>query len=117
MIRIIVWCLPPDQNEDDLNHLHQVIVKAAVSVVPELCLPGKKSITCLSPADFIKFESGERIWVEIDRWADILWEKPTVREQLDKCVRESVLALYPEAKTKCSVKKFNKPLQGIYNTA
>ena len=53
MIVIKVWCLPSDQSEDDLNRLHQAIVKAAVSV-PELCLKGENDMVCLFPTDLMK---------------------------------------------------------------
>lgn len=115
MIVIKVWCLPSDQSEDDLNRLHRVIVKAAVSI-PELCLQDENDMTCLFPADLMKYGLGEEIIVEIDGLPGILRENLIVREQLAKCVGESVSALYPKAKIKCSVREFS-PSQGVWTSA
>jgi hypothetical protein len=112
MIVIKVWCLPSDQSEDDLNRLHQAIVKAAVSF-PELCLQDENDMTCLFPADLMKYGLGEEIIVEIDGLPDMFWKNRTVREQLARCVGESVSALYPKARVECSVREFN-PSQGVW---
>lgn len=105
MIVIKVWCLP-DQSEDDLNRLHQAIVKAAVSV-PELCLQDENDMTCLFPADLMKYGLGEEIIVEIDGLPDIPQGSQRVRERLAECVGESVSALYPKAKIESSVRSFD----------
>ena len=115
MIVIKVWCLPFEQSEDDLNRLHQAIVKAAVSV-PELCLQDENDMTCLFPADLMKYGLGEEIIIEIDGLPDIPRKDLTVREQLAKCVGESVSMLYPKAKIKCSVREFN-PSEGVWTSA
>lgn len=115
MIVIKVWCLPSDQSESTLNRLHQAIVKAVVSV-SELCLKDENDMVCLLPPDLMNYGLGEEIIVEIDGLPDIPQKNERVREQLAKCVGESVSALYPRAKVQCSARSFD-PLQGVWTSA
>ena len=103
---IKVWCLPSGQTEDDLNRLHQAIVKAVVSV-KELGLKDQNDMTCLFPPDLMKYGLGEEIIVEIGG----LFQKPErtqeVRQQLAENVGKAVSELYPKAKTECFVATFD----------
>ena len=106
MIKIKVWCLPIDQSEEDLNSLHQAIVKSVVSV-PETETKSENDMVCLFPADLMKYGLGEEIIIEIDGLPIILRNDMEVREQLAQCVSKSVCRLYPDAKVECSVKRSN----------
>ena len=114
MIVIKVWCLPSDQSEDDLNRLHQAIVKAAVSI-SELCLRDENDMTCLFPADLMKYGLGEEIIVEIDDLPDIS-RSERVRIRLAECVGKSISALYPKARIECSVRSLD-PSRGVWTSA
>ena len=67
---IKVWCLPADQNEEQLNTLHKKIVSAVIGI-PELELKDENDMTCLFPPDSMKYGLGDEIIVEIE-----VFEKP-----------------------------------------
>jgi len=102
---IKVWCLPSGQTEDDLNRLHQAIVKAVVSV-SELGLKDQNDMTCLFPPDLMKYGLGEEIIIEIGG----LFRKPErtqeIRQRLAENVGRAVSGFYPKAKTECFVTTF-----------
>lgn len=112
---IKVWCLPSGQKEDDLNRLHQAIVKAVTSV-NELGLKDQNDMTCLFPPDLMKYGLGEEIIVEIGG----LFQKPErdqkVRYQLAENVGKAVSKLYPKAKTECFVETID-PSDGFWTSA
>ncbi len=104
MIKIKVWCLPIDQSEEDLNSLHQAIVKSVVSV-PETEAKDENDMVCLFPGDLMKYGLGQEIIIEIDGLPIILKNDMEVREQLAQFISVSVCQLYPDAKVECSVKR------------
>ena len=106
MIVIKVWCLPSDQSEDDLNRLHQAIVKAVVSV-SELDVKDENDMVCLFPADLMKYGLGEEIIVEIGGLPDMPMKNVLIPIRLAENVGKSVSASYPKAIVKCSVEHFN----------
>ncbi len=106
MIVIKVWCLPPNQDEDVLNLLHQAIVKTVVSV-SELGVKDENDMVCLFPTDLMKYGLGQEIVIEIDGLPDMPRKNTSIPVQLAESVGKSVSVLYPEAKIKCSVEEFN----------
>ena len=111
---IKAWCLPSGQTEDDLNLLHQSIVRAVLSV-PELGIKSQNDMTCLFPPDLMRYGLGEEIIIEIGG----LYEKPErtqeVRQQLAKSVGEAVKKLYSKAKIECFIATFD-PSQGFWTS-
>lgn len=112
---IKVWCLPPNQSEEALNHLHQTIVKA-VLCISELGLQSQNDMTCLFPPDLMKYGLGKEIIVEISG----LFEKPErtaeVRQRLAVSVGSAVSVLYPDAKVECSVSTID-PAKGFWTSS
>lgn len=103
---IKVWCLPSGQSEDDLNRLHQRIVRSVVSI-SELGLRGEEDMTCLFPPDLMKYGLGEEIIIEIGG----LFKKPERTQEvcwrLAREVGRGVKELYPKAKVECFVLAIN----------
>jgi len=104
LVVIKVWCLPPNQAEDDLNRLHRVIVEAVTSVT-ELGLQGEDDLICLFPPDLMEYGLRKEIAVEIntDGLFENLEQTQEVYRRLRGCVRGSVQEFYPEAKVRCFV--------------
>jgi hypothetical protein len=104
---IKVWCLPAGQTEEDLNTLHQAIVKAVVSV-KELGLKDETSMTNLFPPDQMQYGLGSEIVVEVSG----LFVKPErtfeVKQFLGSSLGEAIKALYPKAKVEVFVITFNQ---------
>lgn len=111
---IKVWCLPLNQSESDLNHLHRTIVKA-VTAIKELGLQDENDMTCLFPSDLMSYGLGEEIIIEING----LFEKPErtvkVHQRLAASVGAAVKKLYPGAKVECFVTSFD-PYQGFWTS-
>lgn len=112
---IKIWCLPPQQTEQDLNRLHQAIVTAVVGVT-ELGLKDETEMTCLFVPDLMAYGLGDEIIVEITG----LFEKPErtkeVLQRLAENVGKAVQKLYPETnKVECLVYSFN-PKQGFWTS-
>lgn len=106
MAIIKVWCLPPDQSEKDLNKLHRAIVAAVVSV-SELGLQDQNDMTCLFPADLMKYGLGEEIIVEVSLFKQPARSKVTLinlAENISKTIKE----LYPQTeRVECFVRFFD----------
>lgn len=111
---IKAWCLPSGQTEEDLNVLHQSIVKAVVSVA-ELGIKSQNDITCLFPPDLMKYGLGEEIIIEVGG----LYQKPErtkkVRQRLARNIGEAVKELYPKARVECFITTFD-PSQGFWTS-
>ena len=112
---IKVWCLPDNQSEEDLRKLHKTIVAAVVGV-RELELNDQNDMTCLFPADLMKYGLGEEIIIEVTG----LFERPErtdkVRQRLAMRLGKAVLTIYPKAKVECLVETFN-PQRGFWTSA
>lgn len=111
---IKAWCLPSGQTEDDLNLLHQAIVKAVVSVT-ELGIKNQNDMTCLFPPDLMQYGLGKEIIIEIGGLYEKPERTPEVRQRLAKNVGEVVKKLYPKAKVECFIATFN-PDQGFWTS-
>lgn len=100
---IKVWCLPPNQTEDQLNRLHNAIVDAVVGI-KELGLKDEKDLTNLFVPDLMQYGLGSEIIIEITG----LLEKPEmtkeIRKKLGKVVTKAVKELYPDVeKVECFI--------------
>jgi hypothetical protein len=109
---IKVWCLPPNQSEEQLNELHNSIVDAVIGI-KELGLKSEKDLTNLFVPDLMRYGLGTEIIVEIDG----LFVKPErtaeIRNRLAKAVGRAVERLYPKAeKIECFVRPFD-PADGF----
>ena len=100
-----VWCLPK-QTEEQLNELHQDIVKAAVGV-HELGIKGEQHMTCLFPPDMMKYGLGSEIVVEISGLFKKPERTPEVIGRLAFHVGVAVSRRFPKAKIECFVYSFN----------
>ena len=109
---IKVWCLPADQTEENLNRLHQAIVKAVISI-SELGLKSEKEMTCLFVPDLMSYGLGEEIIIEICGLYDKPERTDNVKQNLSESVGKSVKALYPNARVESFVSTFN-PKQGFW---
>lgn len=109
---IKVWCLPPNQDEEALNRLHQTIV-GAVCRIQELGLRGQEDMTCLFVPDLMKYGLGEEIIIEIGGLFNKPERTPEVCQRLALSVGASVSALYHNAKVECFVQTFD-PAQGFW---
>ena len=98
MIKIKVWCLPIDQSEEDLNSLHQAIVKSVVSV-SETETKNENDMVCLFPADLMKYGLGQEIIIEIDGLPIMLRNDMEVREQLAQFVSVVFVSFIPMRKS------------------
>ena len=112
---IKIWCLPPNQTEQDLNRLHQAIVNAVVGV-PELGLKDETEMTCLFVPDLMVYGLGDEIIVEITGLFEKSERTKDVLQRLAKNVGQAVQKLYPETnKVECLVYSFN-PKQGFWTS-
>ncbi len=100
-----VWCLPR-QTEEQLNELHQDIVKAAVGV-PELGIKGEQHMTCLFPSDMMKYGLGSEIIVEIFGLFEKPERTPRVIDLFAFRIGLAVAKRFPKAKIECLVYPFN----------
>lgn len=111
---IEIWCLPPNQKEEDLNRLHKTIVSSVLSI-RELNLKSEKDMTCLFPPDLMRYGLGDNIVIKIYG----LFERPErtgdVLQRLAKNVGAGVSRLYPKSKIECFVFPFN-PSQGFWSS-
>lgn len=102
---IKVWCLPPTE-EEELNKLHQAIVRAVVGV-QELGFKDENDMTCLFPSDMMKYGLGSEIIVEISG----LFIKPersaSAIQTLAFQVGCAVSRQFQEAKIECLVYPFD----------
>ena len=102
---IKVWCLPALE-EAALNSLHQDIVKAVVGV-HELGCKDENDMTCLFPADMMKYGLGLEIIVEITDLAEGPGRHPNVIQLLAFRVGLAVAERFPTAKVECLVYSFD----------
>jgi phenylpyruvate tautomerase PptA (4-oxalocrotonate tautomerase family) len=109
---IKVWCLPAGQTEEQLNHLHQEIVRAVVSI-SELGIKDENDMTCLFVPDLMSYGLGEEVIVEVCGLYDKPERTKTVKQELAKSIGRAVKNLYPKAKVECFILTFD-PKQGFW---
>ena len=103
---IKVWCLP-ELEEAELNGLHQDIVKAVVGI-RELGFKDENDMTCLFPADMMKYGLGSEIIVEISGLFKKPERTPEVIDSLAFQVGIAVSRRFREAKIERLVYPFNQ---------
>jgi len=109
---IKVWCLPPNQNEEALNRLHQTIV-GAVCKIRELGFRGQEDMTCLFVPDLMQYGLGGKIIIEIGGFFNKAERTPGFCQRLALSVGTSVCNLYRNARVECFVQTFD-PVQGFW---
>ena len=111
---IKVWCLP-ERTEDQLNSLHQLIVKE-VCAVEEFDFKDENDMTVLFPPDMMKYGLGSEIIIEISGLFEKAERTEDVLNRLAKGVGGAVSTIFTEAKVECFVNQV-KPSVGFWTSA
>lgn len=111
---IKLWCLPKTE-EENLNRIHQSIVRAVASI-EEIGVSDEKDITCLFVPDMMQYGLGTEIIVEVTG----LFEKPErtdeVRQRLAAALGDVIRDYFPNADlAECFVYPFERK-QGYWSS-
>ncbi len=102
MLVVKVWCLPV-QTEEQLQELHQSIVKA-LKDTQELKVKDEKDIMVLFPSDMMKYGLGQDILIEISGSHLFLASNiDFLGVRLTKGVGVVVQRHFPDAKIQCDL--------------
>jgi len=110
---IKLWCLP-QQTEDQLNLLHQAIVKEVCSI-KELGFRDENDMVVLFPPDMMSYGLGSEVFVEISGIFNAPEVTPEPLNRLAKNIGQMVSSKFPEAKVECFVNQV-KPSAGFWTS-